>query len=117
MVPTGGMPRHVRVVVDRALVDRVSSGSRVCVVGVPSLQVSYAYSSLLFDCTYSQPDIRNLLTVTSFFRYAKKAQKIIRVNLELERYISVVLGYDWKRMALVVRVFLSRHQKKKCFFV
>ncbi len=40
MVPTGGMPRHVRVVVDRALVDRVSPGNRVCVVGVPSLQVS-----------------------------------------------------------------------------
>ncbi len=48
MVPTGGMPRHVRVVVDRALVDRVSPGNRVCVVGVPSLQVSYSYSSSSF---------------------------------------------------------------------
>ncbi len=47
MVPTGGMPRHVRVVVDRALVDRVSPGNRVCVVGVPSLQVIYSYLSPL----------------------------------------------------------------------
>ncbi len=119
MVPTGGMPRHVRVVVDRALVDRVSPGSRVCVVGVPSLQVSYAHSSSSpFDRLYVQPapDVRNLHTVTFFCRYAKKAQKIIGVSLELELYISVVLGYNWKRMALVVRGFLSHQQKKRCFF-
>ncbi|KEG10523.1 putative minichromosome maintenance (MCM) complex subunit [Trypanosoma grayi] len=37
-VPTGELPRHVTVVVDRYLVDRVSPGSRVQVAGIVSVQ-------------------------------------------------------------------------------
>ncbi|KPA79123.1 putative DNA replication licensing factor MCM5 [Leptomonas pyrrhocoris] len=37
-VPTGELPRHLTVVVDRYLVDRVSPGSRVQLVGVVSVQ-------------------------------------------------------------------------------
>jgi DNA replication licensing factor MCM5 len=37
-VPTGELPRHLTVVVDRYLVDRISPGSRVQLVGVVSVQ-------------------------------------------------------------------------------
>ncbi|SCU66354.1 DNA replication licensing factor MCM5, putative [Trypanosoma equiperdum] len=37
-VPTGELPRHVTVVVDRYLVDRVSPGSRVQIAGIVSVQ-------------------------------------------------------------------------------
>lgn len=37
-VPTGELPRHVTVVLDRYLVDRVSPGSRVHIVGIVSVQ-------------------------------------------------------------------------------
>ncbi|KAG8345984.1 MCM N terminal domain [Trypanosoma vivax] len=37
-VPTGELPRHVTVVVDRYLVDRVSAGSRVQLAGIVSVQ-------------------------------------------------------------------------------
>ncbi|KAG5503430.1 hypothetical protein JKF63_05569 [Porcisia hertigi] len=37
-VPTGELPRHLTVVVDRYLVDRISPGSRVQIVGVVSVQ-------------------------------------------------------------------------------
>lgn len=37
-VPTGELPRHITVVVDRYMVDRASAGSRVQVVGIVSVQ-------------------------------------------------------------------------------
>jgi DNA replication licensing factor MCM5 len=37
-VPTGELPRHITVVVDRYMVDRASPGSRVQVVGIVSVQ-------------------------------------------------------------------------------
>lgn len=37
-VPTGELPRHITVVVDRYIVDRASPGSRVQVVGIVSVQ-------------------------------------------------------------------------------
>ncbi|CAJ1025668.1 MCM N-terminal domain/MCM OB domain/MCM P-loop domain/Magnesium chelatase, subunit ChlI/MCM AAA-lid domain containing protein, putative [Leishmania lindenbergi] len=37
-VPTGELPRHLTVVVDRYLVDRISPGSRVQIVGIVSVQ-------------------------------------------------------------------------------
>lgn len=37
-VPTGELPRHVTVVLDRYLVDRISPGSRVHIVGIVSVQ-------------------------------------------------------------------------------
>lgn len=37
-VPTGELPRHVTVVVDRYLVDRVSPGARVQLAGIVSVQ-------------------------------------------------------------------------------
>lgn len=37
VVPTGEMPRHILVTVDRHLVDKVSPGTRVCIMGVASL--------------------------------------------------------------------------------
>lgn len=36
-VPTGEMPRHIQVTVDRYLVDRVAPGTRVSVVGISSI--------------------------------------------------------------------------------
>lgn len=37
MVPNGEMPRHVLLSVERSLVDRVSPGTRVHVLGVASI--------------------------------------------------------------------------------
>jgi DNA replication licensing factor MCM5 len=37
VVPTGEMPRHVKILVDRALVDRATPGSRVTVIGAVCL--------------------------------------------------------------------------------
>lgn len=42
MVPTGEMPRNILIVVDRNLVDRVSPGTRVSIMGVASLYNSAA---------------------------------------------------------------------------
>eukprot|EP00611_Tribonema_gayanum_P019318 TRINITY_DN3326_c0_g1_i2.p2 TRINITY_DN3326_c0_g1~~TRINITY_DN3326_c0_g1_i2.p2 ORF type:complete len:618 (-),score=206.92 TRINITY_DN3326_c0_g1_i2:1622-3475(-) len=40
VVPTGEMPRHILVTVDRSLVDRASPGTRVSIMGVASLFAS-----------------------------------------------------------------------------
>lgn len=36
-VPTGEMPRHMMISVERSLVDRVAPGTRVSVVGIASI--------------------------------------------------------------------------------
>lgn len=42
VVPTGEMPRNIIVVVDRNLVDKVSPGTRVALMGIASLYNSAA---------------------------------------------------------------------------
>jgi DNA replication licensing factor MCM5 len=39
-VPTGEMPRHMQLAVDRSLADRISPGTRVSVLGVVSIYTS-----------------------------------------------------------------------------
>ena len=48
MVPNGEMPRHVMLSVERSLVDRVSPGTRVHVLGVSSIFNSSATVSHMF---------------------------------------------------------------------
>lgn len=48
VVPTGEMPRNILLSVDRNLVDRVSPGTRVSVIGIASLFNSGAKSKVIF---------------------------------------------------------------------
>lgn len=85
VVPTGEMPRNIIVVLDRNLVDKVSPGTRVSIMGIASLynsaaakkqvggvairtpfmQVLYIHS--VFDFLFTFGDLCQLIDFRAFF--------------------------------------------------
>ncbi len=65
MVPNGEMPRHVMLSVERSLVDRVSPGTRVHVLGVSSIFNSSATVSHMFRVCFGYCQCGIFLYMTS----------------------------------------------------
>lgn len=124
MVPTGEMPRNIIVVVDRNLVDKVSPGTRVAIMGVASLYNSAAAKKQVGGVAIRTPYIQVLHTL--FFpvfvaRLIKKNKTTVykklfisvffheRGNLS-QKYISVMYQqYPYRGIVESCGMFPSNH--------